>query len=70
MAKAPMTDRLDNAITALADLSGWKPEKAADHVATIAETMVDRASEKAKAAALKMFTKPTAGKRGRKAAAV
>lgn len=71
MAKAPMTERLDSAINSLAELSGWKPEKAADHVATIAETMVEKASGRAKQAALRMFTKsPAKRSGGRKRAAV
>lgn len=69
MAKAPMTDKLDDAITRLSELSGWPPEKSANHVAGLALALVDKAEDKAATAARRIFEKPTAKKRGRGQAA-
>jgi hypothetical protein len=65
-----MTAKLGDAIDRLATVSGMSPDKAADHVAKLALSVVDRAEERATAAARKVFETAENRKRpGRKARA-
>jgi hypothetical protein len=52
-----MTEKLGEAIERLAGVSGWDPERAANHIAGLANGLVEKAEERSTAAARKVFEK-------------